>query len=98
MDIAELTKKLKDEPLWKFERELNDLIRKNSKYYNLDQKNKDVIMDLIKKYLENIREGRGISSYALQQESLHLWQNRIKLGLTDEDLKDIKEILAMFKK
>ena len=98
MDVDELTKKLKDEPLWKFERELNELIRKNSKYYNLNQKNKDVIMNLIKKHLDDIRQGQGISSYTLQQESLRLWQNRIKSGLTEEDLKDIKEILGMFKK
>jgi Asp-tRNA(Asn)/Glu-tRNA(Gln) amidotransferase C subunit len=98
MDVEELTKKLKDEPLWKFERELNELIRHNSNYYNLNTKNKEIIINLIKKHLDDIRQGRGISSYVLQQESLRLWQNRVKSGLTEEDLKDIKEILGMFKK
>lgn len=97
MDISSL-QNLKDEPLWQFERKLNELVRENSKYSNLDEKNRKLIMEVVKRHLEGIREGRGISAYAIQEESTRLWQNRIKLGLTEEDLKDIKEILGLFKK
>jgi hypothetical protein len=40
----------------------------------------------------------GISSVTLQNEAYRLYQNRIKLKLSEEDLADIKKILGLFKK
>jgi hypothetical protein len=81
-----------------FEQKLNRLIRENFRYQNLDQKNREVVMDLFKKYKKKIRDGVGISTDTLENEMHHLFQERLKLNLTEEDLKDIKEILWMFKR
>jgi len=98
MDIDDLVKNFKDEPSWKFEQKLNELVRGNSKFFNLDESNKELILDIIKKYADNIRQGRGISSYAIDHEAYRLYADRIKLGLSANDLKDIKEILRLFRK
>ena len=81
-----------------FEQKLNRLIRENFRYQNLDQKNREVVMDLFRKYKKKIRDGVGISMDTLENEMHHLFQERLKLNLTEEDLKDIKEILWMFKR
>jgi hypothetical protein len=44
------------------------------------------------------RKYGGISSVTIREENYHLYQNRIKLHLTEEDLKEIKLILEYFKK
>ena len=84
-------KNLKD---YEFERKLNDLVRNNYRYSNLNGKNKKIVLDLVKKYKSYLRKGIGISSTNLRNESYRLYQNRLKLGLTQEDLDDIKEILG----
>ena len=98
MDIDDLVKNFKDEPSWKFEQKLNELVRRNSKFFNLNNGNKELILDIIKKYADNIREGRGISSYAIDRETYHLYSNRVKLDLSENDLEDIKEILRLFRR
>jgi hypothetical protein len=98
MNLDDLIANFKDEPTWKFEQKLNELIRTNSKFFNLRDGNKKIILNFIKKYADNIRLGRGIPDYSLREESYHLYQQRVKLGLSDNDLEDIKEILRLFKK
>lgn len=81
-----------------FESRLNKLVRENYRYKNLDEKNRKVVLGLIKKYSTNIRRGEGISAYAIREESYKLYQRREELDLTEDDLDDIKEILGVFKK
>ena len=97
MDVKDLVNNYKDLPSYRFEQKLNEFVRKNYRYANLDQKNRKVITDLVKKYSRRIRNGQGISYDTIHRECYNLHQKRIKLGLTEEDLKDIKEILNMFK-
>ena len=81
-----------------FKRKLNELVRTNSRFNNLDTKNRKTVIDLVSRHADKIRKGYGISSDTIRRESYKLYHNRVKTGLTDEDLKDIKEIMGMFKK
>lgn len=94
MDIKDLMKNAKNSTDYEFERKLNDLVRDNYRYSNLNSSNKKIVLDLVKKYKSSLRKGIGISYSNLRNESYRLYQNRLKLGLTEEDLKDIKEILG----
>jgi len=98
MDLKDLAKDFKNEPSYMFKRKLNELVRTNHRFTNLGTNNRKLVIDLIGKHSDKIRKGWGISADTIQRESYKLYQNRIKLGLTDEDLKDVKEIMGMFKK
>lgn len=98
MDIKELLADAKNLTSEELLRKINSLTRDDYRYGNLNEKNKKIILDLIKKHIGNIRNGMGISATVLENESYRLYQNRSKLGLSEEDLKDIKEILRIFKK
>lgn len=97
MDIKDLVTQAEDLTDYDFERKLNKLVRDNYRYKNLDENNRKVVMDLYKKYKRNLRKGIGISRLNVKSEMYRLYKNRIKLNLTDEDMKDIKEILEEFR-
>jgi len=98
MELEEVLKNMAHEPDYIWERKFNELIIKNHNFYNLSEENKRLIKDLIKKHKPMIRKYGGISSVTIREENYHLFQNRIKLHLTEEDLKEIKQILDYFKK
>lgn len=98
MDIQELLASAKTQTFDRFEQKLNTLIRENYRYKNLDEHNRKIVLDIIKKHLPDIHNGIGISSMVREREAYKLYEDRIKLGLSEEDLKDIKEILGLFKK
>jgi hypothetical protein len=79
-------------------RRFNDLLRYKSKYKNLNQKNKDLIFDLVEKYIDKKRKYHRIDSTSIRLEMNKLRKNMVKLDLTLEDLKDIEEILKEFRK
>lgn len=96
MNIDDLLDNAKNLTDYEFEQKLNKLVRENSSFHNLDEKNKEVVMDLYKKFKPYLRKGIGISSRRIQNESYKLWKDRNELGLTEEDLKDIKNIMRGF--
>lgn len=98
INLEEVLKNMAHEPDYVWERKLNELVDKNYKFYNLNTENKELVRGLIKKYKPMIRKYGGISRLAIKDETYHLYENRIKLHLTEEDLKDIREILEYFKK
>ena len=98
MDIQELLASAKTQTFDRFEQKLNSLIRENYRFSNLDEANRKIVLDIIKKHLGEIHNGTGISSVTLRNEEYRLYENRIKLKLTESDLDDIKEILNLFKK
>ncbi len=97
MDVKDLMQNAKHLTNYEFERKLNKLVRDNYHYRNLDKKNRKIILDLVKKWKDKIRRGIGISNSAFRNEMHRLYENRIKLGLSEEDLKDIKEIMNAFR-
>lgn len=98
MNVKDLMKNVKDMRDWEFERKLNELIRENYRFRNLDAGNKEVVMDLVKKYKSYLRRGIGISSLKIRYEMLKLKKNMQKLDLTKNDIRDIQEIMNSFKK
>lgn len=98
MDLNELLQKAKNMPEWQIERGLHEIIIKNYRYQNLNAENQKLIMGLIKKYMYYFRKGIKVSEATLRAERDRLYRDRIKLNLTDEDLKDIKEIISFFQK
>jgi hypothetical protein len=98
MEVDEIYEYAKNNPTYKVHQKITELVRTNNRFRNLNQKNKDLALGLIEKHMDNIRNGIGISAHNLELESYHLYENRLKLGLTLEDLKDIKELLKLFEK
>ena len=93
MDMSDFTKNLGHTTDYNIKRRLNKLVRDNYRYQNWDESNKKVVLDLVKKFKPYLRKGIKISERTIRDESYRLWQNKLKLGLTEEDLKDIKEFL-----
>lgn len=97
MDIKDLMANAKNLTSYQFERKLNRLVRDNYRYRNLSSDNKKVVLDLVKKNKKYLRRGTGISYTNVKNEMRRLYSNRLKLDLTKEDLKDIREILGQLK-
>lgn len=93
MNMSDFTKDLGHITDYDIKRRLNKLVRDNYRYKNWDESNKKVVLDLVKKFKPYLRKGIKISAGTIRDESYRLWQNRLKLGLSEEDLKDIKEFL-----
>lgn len=98
MDIKELLLTAKTQDHEHFKRKLEELVRTDYKFHNLGHENQKTAMNIIYKHIDAIKNGIGISSYTAQQEVHHLYEKRLELKLTELDLKDIKEILGIFKK
>lgn len=98
MDLKEVLKNAATEPTYLLERKLNEFIIHDYRFRHFGEAHKKLVLDLIMKYKELIRKNGGISSHIIQEEEYHLYENRIKLNLTEFDLKEIKQILENFKK
>ena len=98
MKILDNFKSVKKDPSYLTSQKINELIRQNYRWKNLDKNNRKIVLDIIKKRLPDIRAGRGISAYAIREEGYKLYKKMDELDLTYNDLKDIKTILKMFKK
>lgn len=97
MELEELFKTAKTDTREHFKQKLSSLIRNDYKYRNLNEDNQKLIMDIIYKHIDAIRDGRGVSGYVLEKETYKLHSNREKYNLTLQDLEDVKEILNLFK-
>lgn len=95
MDASDLLKNSKDLPSFQLERKLNKLARDNYKFRNLSEENKEVLLDLIKKYIKRIKNGQTISSETIRRDTHHLYENRLKLKITESDLEDFREVLGL---
>ncbi len=97
MKISDVTKNLNKDTnrqvVIKFER----LMATSYRFKNLDSDNKKLILDLIKKYKERIRKGISITRLMIKSDRSYLYRNRIKLGLSSTDLKQIYNLLESFK-
>ncbi|MBN2854265.1 hypothetical protein JXK06_01885 [Patescibacteria group bacterium] len=97
MKITDITNNLANETneriILKFER----LMAKSSRFKNLDKANRQVIINLIKKYKDRIEKGIKPTRLMIKRDRFRLYENRIKLGLTEVDLKQIYSLLESFK-
>ncbi len=97
MDLQDLTKDLANQENYRITRRMEELMRTNPNFRNLDSGNRELILKLINKYKEKIRRGIKPSSITIREDKYHLYQDRIKLGLTPTDLEQINDLLDSFK-
>lgn len=97
MDFSDVTKNLIDQTDYRIHQRMEEMFRVNPRFNNLDTKNKELIFGLIKKYKEKMRHGIKPSAYTIHQDTYNLYENRIKLNLTSNDLEQIRDLLGSFK-
>ncbi|MCX6794884.1 MAG: hypothetical protein NTY31_02780 [Candidatus Falkowbacteria bacterium] len=97
MDLQDITKDLTSQTNYRITQRMEEMMRTNPNYRNLDEANRGVIMDLIKKYKEKIRHGLKPSRLTVKEDKYYLYENRVKLGLTHYDLEQINNLLDSFK-
>lgn len=97
MNIKELMRNIKTMTSDQIENKLDHLVHSNYRFSNLSEQNKDLILDIIKDYKEDIKNGIKINSSKIFRDTHRLYEKRASLGLSQEDLKDIKKILEAFK-
>lgn len=97
MQLADLLKEATRLSDYELDRKLRELIALNVKYKNLKEE-VGLIEGIIKKHRSFIREYGYMSDQMIRDEYYHLYSKRIELKLTEDDLKDLKEILEYFKK
>jgi len=98
MQLEDFLESVKDMPSYRLERELNSLVRQNYRFKNLSSENREIVLDLVKKYKDKIRRGFGISEYLINKEMYRLHQKRDEDDLTRRDKEQIRMILESFKK
>jgi len=96
MDLKDITKNLTDQTDYRITQRMEELMRTNPNYKNLDGANRELILSLIKKYKEKIRKGIKPSGLTVREDKYHLYENRVKLGLTPYDLEQINKLLDGF--
>lgn len=97
MDFSDVTKNLIDQTDYRIHQRMEEMFRTNPRFKNLDAGNRELIFGLIKKYKEKMRQGLKPSAYTIQKDTYRLYENRIKLNLTENDLRQIRELLGSFK-
>ena len=97
MDIKSLFENSENLTSYQIEQRLDSMVHNHPSFRHLSEGNKHLILDLVHKYKEKIRSGVGVSAYTIREDHYHLYQNRLKLDLTIQDLDTIKDILESFK-
>jgi hypothetical protein len=97
MDLQDVAKDVVNQTNYRLTQRLEELMRTNPSYRNLSGENRDLVMNLIKKYQDEIRRGLKPSLAVVREDKYKLYENRIKLGLSPEDLEQINQLLDSFK-
>jgi hypothetical protein len=97
MDLKDVTKDMTNQTNYRITQRMEELMRTNPRYKNLDGANRELVLNLIKKYKEKIRQGIKPSSLTIREDKYHLYENRVKLGLTEYDLEQVNNLLDSFK-
>jgi len=97
MNLQDVTSNFTHQNNERILKRFNDMIATNPRYRNLSESNQKILLDLLKKYKEILRKGLKPSRLMIRDDKYHLYQNRIKLGLSETDLDQIKNLLDSFK-
>ena len=97
MDLKDVTKDLADQTAYRLEQRFKYMMRTNPRYRNLDSENQKLILNLIEKEKKKSIRGIKTSRFTIRKEMYHLYRNRLKLGLTYNDLDQVKTLLQGFK-
>lgn len=98
MNLQGVTKDLTEQTAYRLEQRFREMLRTNPNYKNLDEGNRELILDLLEKYKEKLRHGVSPSRLTIKADMYRLYQNRLKLKLTYHDLDQIRDLLESFKK
>lgn len=98
MDLKDVTKDMANQTNYRITQRMEELMRTNQNYKNLSGANRDLVLNIIKKYKEKIRQGIQPSGLTVREDKYRLYENRVKLGLTSYDLNQINDLLDSFKK
>jgi len=98
MGFSNIAKDILDKNEYELEQSFSRLMRLNPRYKNLDSEDKEILLNLIKKYKEKIRKGNYPTALTIRRDTYNLYSNRVKMGLTYVDIEQIREILNNFKK
>lgn len=96
MDLNDVTKDMANQTDYRITQRMEELMRTNPNYRNLDGANRELVMNIIRKYKEKIRKGIKPSGLTVREDKYHLYENRVKLGLTTYDLDQINKLLDSF--
>jgi len=97
MDLKDVTKDLRHQNSYRLEQRFHEMLRTNPNYKNLGPENRDLVMELIKKYQDKIRHNQTISDYTVRHDMHRLYEKRFEMKLTVHDLDEIRELLQSFK-
>jgi len=78
-------------------RYFREMMYHNLAYDNLDEANKNFVLDIILKHRAKLFAHEPLSTTDLEREYYRIWERRETLKLLENDLKNIKEILTSFK-
>lgn len=98
MDFKDVTKDLTSLTDDRIKHRMDEMFRLNPRFNNLDSKNRELIFSLIKKYKEKLRKGIKPSALTIHKDTYNLYENRVKLNLTKNDLDQIRDVLGGFKR
>ncbi len=98
MKITDITNNLTNETNKRTDLKLGRLMTTNPRFKNLDQANRQEVFNLVKKYKEKRIKGIEPTRLMIKEDRLRLYQNRVKLGLSETDLKQMYNLLESFKK
>ncbi len=96
MSLSDIAQQAKDLTDYQIDQKLDRLFRTNPSLKNLKD-NQDLIFDIIKKYKEKRRRGIKPSDYNIRRDTHRLYEKRLELGLSVNDLDDLRELLGTFK-
>lgn len=97
MPLKEIAKDMEKQTEYRLDQRMDEFIRRNPRYRHLDSGDQKIIKDLMEKYKTKRRKGIDISGLAVRRDMYSLYHNRIELGLTLNDLDDIRDLLVSFK-
>lgn len=97
MDFSDVTKDMTNQTNYRIAQRFEELMHHSSSFRNLDESNQKLILNLITKYKEKIRQGIKPSALTIREDKYYLYENRFKLGLSPTDLEQINKLLDSFK-
>lgn len=99
MELKEIAQKAKDLSPREMDREFRNYFARNrERFRHLDENNRDLIMDIIEDHRRKAMRGVDVSERDIEREYHRLWQRRLDLGLKEQDLDFVKEVLSWMRK
>jgi len=97
MNWSDVTADFTNQNSYTLKQRLTRLMRLNPDFKNLDKDNINLVFKLLKKYQDKLRSGLKPSRSTIREDKYYLYEHRIKLGLSDEDLRQLGHLLESFK-